>query len=297
MPLALEDRVMSTIQRIVVTGAAGDQASAISRQLVLAGFQVVGITRSAARAERIQQVGAQPVVASNEELAAVFSGADAVVYTSSTDYRPGVREAQAAAIVTAVRTAKVPHIVYNAAADADERLTRRVAQVLRDQKHVLEASGAAVTTLYPTVYMDNLGQPWCLDAIRGGALPYPVNFTTRMSWISHRALGDFVVAAIRQFEGASRTFRIGGPEALTLPQVADLVGQRVGHAVAPVSVPVPDFAASLNQAFGAPAGDDIGDFYQFVANHPDAVVRTPQQWAPLAVEPESLTGWLARQDW
>jgi uncharacterized protein YbjT (DUF2867 family) len=280
---------MSTGQRIIVTGAAGDQALAICQALTGAGHQVTGLTRSAERLPLINNTGAtaalQPPAAG-----------DVLVFSSTTDYREGVREAHARQVVAMAKAAGVRHIIFNAAADADDRLQRRVAQALRDLRNILQQeSGLPVTTLLPTVYTDNLAQPWCLNGIRAGTLAYPIGPDVRVSWITHRSLGDFVAAAVAQFDGAaSRTWRIGGPQALSLAEVAAILSERLQHNVAPVAIPIPAFRESLNHAFGPPAGDDIGDLYDFVAQHPDSLARQPADWYPLKVQPESVASWAAR---
>src|SRR5918996_3785546 len=49
--------------RVLLAGASGAIGSPLTRQLIAAGHQVVGITRSQANAERLRIVGAEAVVA------------------------------------------------------------------------------------------------------------------------------------------------------------------------------------------------------------------------------------------
>jgi uncharacterized protein YbjT (DUF2867 family) len=281
--------------QIAVTGAAGDQGSAIARALATAGHQVTGFTRQPSRTARIEAVGAQARVVPPELPLDALQGFDTLIFSATTDYRPGARQAQAHQAAQAAVAAKVKHIVYNAAADANDHLQRPVAQTLRDLQHILEDTGIPVTALYPTVYMDNLAQPWCQDAIhRDGVLAYPMTPQVRVSWLSHQSLGEFTRDAVEHFQGASRTFRIGGPEALTLSEIAAILGAKLGKVIKPVAVPLDQFAATLNANFGAPAGDDIADFYRFVEQYPDTLARSPEQWAPLPTRPESFVEWLAR---
>src|SRR5918996_6040786 len=49
--------------RVLLAGASGAIGSPLTRQLIAAGHQVVGITRSQANAERLRHAGAEAVVA------------------------------------------------------------------------------------------------------------------------------------------------------------------------------------------------------------------------------------------
>jgi len=92
-------------------------------------------------------------------------------------------------------------------------------------------------------------------------------------------------------------FNIGGPTAPTGEEVAALLSARAGRPVGFVPIPLAEFAAGLNAAFGPPAGDDIADLYRFAAEHPDALVSDPAAAAPLGVEPESFAAFIDRTDW
>jgi len=53
----------------------------------------------------------------------------------------------------------------------------------------------------------------------------------------------------------------------------------------------------LNQAYGAPAGDDIADLYRYAADTPAALVPTPAGAATLGVVPERFADFVARHEW
>src|SRR5262249_2603863 len=71
--------------RVLLAGASGAVGTPLTRQLIAAGHQVVGISRSQANAERLRNAGAEAVVADvmdRESLLAAVRGvrADAVMH-------------------------------------------------------------------------------------------------------------------------------------------------------------------------------------------------------------------------
>lgn len=153
-------------------------------------------------------------------------------------------------------------------------------------------------TIQPTVYFDNLLQPWATEAVsQGGVLPYPMPEAAPVSWISHRSLADFVFAAATRPGLEGQVFDVGGPEAVTGLEVAALLGRRLGRPVTYVYMRPDEFAVALNAVFGPPVGDDIADLYRRMAETPDVMKRDPAGWADLGVTPESAEAWIARQAW
>jgi len=71
--------------RVFITGATGWVGSAITKQLIGAGHQVVGLVRSEAKARALVAAGAEPLMGSLSELNVLKAGAakaDAVIHTA-----------------------------------------------------------------------------------------------------------------------------------------------------------------------------------------------------------------------
>lgn len=281
--------------RVAVTGAAGDQAAAIATAFVEAGFETIGLTRDAARAAGVARSGATPMVVDDGDpaaLSAALAGCDVLAFTSPADYRDGVREAMAARYAAALERAGVRRVVVNTAGSVfpgsgpnSVSLTAVIA--------AFEGASERVV-IEPTIYMDNLAAPWMVDAaLSGGTLTYSQPAAARVSWISHRTLGDYAVAAATRAQ-AGLSVRIGGPAALDGNDLAAELGRALGRALAYVAGSPEVFARHLNASFGVPSGDRIVESIRWLERYPDAM-NVPA--AGLGVTPEPFATWAKRQTW
>lgn len=286
---------MTGQRRAVVTSITGAQAKAIARSYANAGFDVRGLSRAEPQSD-FETFRVDP--ADKDAMARALDGAEIVAFTWPIDYRDGVREALAEALVAAARQAGVRRIVSNAAAAVLEDYDRPVGVSMRGIRDILLAADIETICLQPTVYMDNLGEPWAKPAIvNDGVFAYPMHPDARVSWISHASLGDFMVAAADLPLAGGRIFDIGGPEALNGAEVAKLLSQAAGRTVEYQFVPPKEFAKGLNAVFGEPVGDHIGDLYSYVETHHDALARDPASYEVFNVQPERFADWAQRQSW
>jgi NAD(P)H dehydrogenase (quinone) len=269
---------------VTLTGLGGVQQTAIAAAFTAAGWTVSGISRTAPGAHRAN-------LETGEGLDAAFAGADVVVFTLPQDYTPGRTLRMAKAIAAAARN--TPRVILNAAS----RIEASDLGVFTNMRAVRDTlSALPLVTLEPTVYMDNLLAPWGLPAILSGTLAYPAQPDAAISWISHRTLAQSVVAAAKA-PVLGQSIRIGGPAAITGPQMAATLSAHLGHPVVYAPIPLADFAAGLNTSFGAPAGDRIAELYAHLAAHPKAMADGAEGLAKLGMTGESFADFVARQRW
>jgi NAD(P)H dehydrogenase (quinone) len=172
-------------KQIVVLAANGAQGSAIAQSFATSGHRVRGVTRSGG-GSLANVTYATADIADVQALSRAFDGADAVVFTSVVDHRPGVRERIAEAVVAAADRAGVGRLVLNTAAPVFAGYDRPVSSVLRRVREIVLGASTPAVVLQPTVYMDNLRAPWALPGIvRDGAFAYPLPADSQVSWISH----------------------------------------------------------------------------------------------------------------
>lgn len=285
----------------VVTSASGIQGNSIVRRLTEAGYEVRGLTRTAAHCSQIEAVGARPIVVDFTDLTSLvqaFDQAEVVVFTTPFTHNFRTGEQLAALLAKAAAQTQVRRIIFNCASEIFEDYARPVSEVLKAMRDRLHTSDVSVITLQPTIYMDNLAAPWAAGAIvNDGILAYPIESNWPISWISHRTLADFVLAAARYKAAGNHGFLIGGSENVTADDICTILSETLGRPVRHVRMALTDFAGGLNQAYGAPIGDDLADFYRYLEAHPQALMRDGSAAATLGVTPELFSAWATRQDW
>ena len=169
---------------------------------------------------------------------------------------------------------------------------------MRAARGTIRDGDVASIVLQPTAYMDNLLAPWSLSGIlNDGILAYPAPREAPISWLSHRTLGDFFVAAAKSEEAAGQTYRIGGPEALTGNDLVRILGERLGKTIAYHRIPLDAFAAGLDDVLGAPAGERVASLYARLDHEPRAMDSGHDAARVLGVTPEPFVDFVARQDW
>jgi NAD(P)H dehydrogenase (quinone) len=287
---------------VLVYGATGAQGSAVVRAALGADMKV----RLLLRDGTAHRFGAGVEVAPGDlgdpvRLRKAHDGVDAVALTLplSPDREMLVRFGRNA--IDAARAASVKLLVWNGTGPmASDRIGSAMLDARQDLDAYLRASGVPFITLSPTLYCGNLAAPWSAPAIvRQGVLAYPLPAGLRVSWISWEDVAAFAVAALQRPDLAGRSFAIGGPEALSGTELAAILSPVVGRLVTYVEVPLPDFAAGLNAAFGAPMGGELAAYYAWVQRQPKsplAVDPTPAIEA-LSVRPTSFAEWARAQDW
>lgn len=276
--------------RIAVLNASGVQSRAIADRL--------SVEHEVTRLSRTEGPNLTLVDSTAEEaLTRAFEGHQAAVLTSPIDHGSGVREAYAERVSRAAERAGLTRLILNTAAAVLEDSDRPVAAVLKQVRSIIRSGATPSTVVQPTVYLDNLVAPWALPSVvNDGLIAYPVAPDTRISWVSHADLARFIAAAIASPKAVSQVYDIGG-EARTGREVAGAVARAVGRPVAWQSIPLDAFAAGLNAAFGAPAGDDIADLYRHLERHPQALARDRSAWKALELVPETVEAWAGRQRW
>lgn len=282
-----------TVTIVAVTSA---QQAAVAARFAAAGWTVRGTSRTARPGPAGDTVVADPE--SGAGLAVAMAGADVVAMTLPQDHRAGAMPQFARNVAQAALAAGVGRLVVNLAGTIAEAADEPLFRDMRAARDAVRDSGVPFVVLQPTIFMDNLQAPWSLPGIAGaGVLAYPAPAEARISWLSHRTLADFVFAAAVHPDAAGRELRIGGPEALTGEALCAALGAAVGRPVAYQRIPLAAFAAGLDEAFGAPAGQRIASLYARLDAEPGAMAVDGESARLLGVSPESFEAFVARHNW
>lgn len=280
------------MNQVAVFHAMGVQGHAIAEQVAAGGFTVRRLSGKAGPG--LTQIDS----ADEEAIARALDGSVGAVFTVPQDYRAGAREAYAQRVVRAAERAGIRRLVVNIGGPIIAELDDPMTHELLGIRAILTGGAVETVILQPTSFLDNLTEPWSRALIvKDGVLSYPIPEAARISFISHRSLGDFAAAALRVPQAAGQVFDIGGPEALGPAALAEAVGEAAQQEVRFAEMPLQAFIGALDAAFGAPAGARVAALYAHYRADPDASRRDPADWAILDVEPESVAAWAGRQDW
>lgn len=281
---------------VVLPAISGAQQSAMAQAFSEAGWTVRGTSRQLRHTAFGAALPAD--LETGEGLEIAFEGAEVAVLTLLQDHRSGAMERIAGTVAAIAARTGVGRLVLNAAGTIDEEAQAPLFQEMRAARQAVRECGRPFVVLQPTVFMDNLLAPWSLHAIVNDAmLAYPAPAGAPISWLSHRSLADFVLAAASAPDASGRTYRIGGPAALTGDELAAALSASLGKEINYVRVPLDGFAAGLNAQLGTPAGDRIASLYALLERQPQAMATGEEAAEELGVQPEDFARFAARQNW
>lgn len=208
-------------QRIGVSGATGQLGGRVAARLAAHGVQQKLLVRDVTRAPSLP--GAEAAAApfhDGEACRSALTGLDTVLMVSASETPDRVEQHRT--FVDAAAAAGVRHLVYisfyGAAPDATFTLAR---DHFATEEHI-RAAGLDATFLRDNLYADFLPMLAGEDrVIRGPA------GDGRVAAVAQDDIADAAVAVLRDPAAhAGRTYDLTGPEALTMAEIAEVVGAR-----------------------------------------------------------------------
>lgn len=215
---------------ILITGATGTNGRAIVQQLTARGVRARAMVRNRERVQ-LPPAGNVEFVSGDfddaSSLDAALAGVDRAFLVSPDSVQQVAREAN---FIRAAKRAGVRHVVkfsiLGAAPDSPSRLIRRHGQA----EKVLEDSGIAFTMLRPHYFMQNL--LWYVNDIKSEGVFYSsLPETYRHSHVDARDNAAVAIAALTEPGHEGKAYQISGPEALSYPEVAEILSHAIGKEV------------------------------------------------------------------
>ena len=238
---------------IVVTAAGGRTGAAVVRALWSRGERVRALVGGSRPYSELTALSAEVVTADLTDAAAVeplLAGADAL-YLIWPNFDPG-ETAGATALLAAAGRAGVGRVVYHSVLRPQARAMPHHAAKDRVEE-ALDRSGLAWRVLQPCAYADNLdGQ--LAAAAESGLFRSPWGLEQAQSLVDLRDVAEAAARLLTEDGLDGGTFEAVGPEPLTAPRIAELIGTRLGREVSAVDAvpdePVPpasDYAAHCSR--------------------------------------------------
>jgi uncharacterized protein YbjT (DUF2867 family) len=232
---------------LLVVGATGQLGGAITRRLLAGGHQVRILVRHGSNYVALQAAGAQPVLGDlcdRASLAAACQGVHAVVSTAIPHPTADANTVRAVILdgyrdlIDAGRDAGAQRFVFTAGYGADPHSPVPFVAAKGQVEEYLRSGSMPYTILEPDMLMDNVlmvlvGRPVLQEQpvwVAGEA-------SDRHSFVAVDDVAALAVAALDHPAAINRTIPFGGPEALTLPEVAAICGRMLSRPVTVQSFP------------------------------------------------------------
>ena len=237
---------------ILIVGATGSLGGAIAQALLARGEAVRILVRqdvagvTGGQAHSLVAAGAEPVrgdIKDRGSLDRACAGVHTIVTTANSALRGGDDNTQTVDIdgnrnlIDAARQANVAHFIFISANGADaESAVPFLAAKGKTEQH-LQASGLPYTIVAPEAFME----VWMGMVVGGPALAnQPVAVVgsgeRRHSFISARDVAQFTVAAVGNEKALNRRLVLGGPQAMSFRDAAQIYSRVLGREVTVRSV-------------------------------------------------------------
>lgn len=236
------------MSKILVTGATGTIGRQVALALAKAGADVRAGVRDPGKARDLADAGAELARldwSDPASVAAAFAGVDRLFLLTPfvEDPTPMIEAALAAA-----KEAGVQHVVRLSAAGADSSSDFVLARKHGLHEEAVKGSGIAWTILRPNFFMDNLVNFGPAQTIKAEGRIYGAAGDGKASWVSSVDVGEAAAAILRQPEPhAGQTYVLTGSEAISNPEIASLLGERLGREVVYVDLTLEQQRDALQQ--------------------------------------------------
>ncbi|MGY2127744.1 SDR family oxidoreductase [Blastococcus sp. SYSU DS0617] len=215
---------------IVVTAAGGQTGAAVVRALRDRGEQVRAVVSRRGPRPELTALGAEVVVAELTQpmpWAKLLDGADAF-HLIWPHFDPDEAEG-APALFAEARRAGVGRVVYHSVLRPQTRVLPHHAAKDRAEE-ALESSGVAWRVLQPCGYAQNLDAV-LPEVARTGVLRSYWGLRTAQSLVDVEDVAEAAAVLLTEDGLDGGTFEAAGPEPLTAPRMAELIGERLGRDV------------------------------------------------------------------
>jgi uncharacterized protein YbjT (DUF2867 family) len=215
---------------IVVTAAGGQTGTAIVRALRSRGEPVRAVVSRRGPRPELEALGAQVVrgeLTQPQPWRDLLAGAEAL-YLIWPNFDPDEAEG-ARALFAEARRVGLPRLVFHSVLRPQARVMPHHAAKDRAEE-ALDASGLAWRVLQPCAYADNFDG--MLPEVRAtGVLRSPWGLRQAQSLVDLRDVAEAAAVLLTEDGLDGGTFEAVGPEPLTAPRLAELIGERLGRDV------------------------------------------------------------------
>ena len=235
--------MMNKPQTVLVTGATGNQGSAVAKALLKHNHKVIALTRNkeSDAAKGLQRLGAKIIEGSldtPELLIDTLKQADTLFLMGSPIETSVAQEAaQGIAIAEAAKAANIGHLVYSSVANANKNTgIPHFESKFAIEQHI-RSLGVPFTICAPVAFMENVVAPWSIEAFKTGKIVQALPSEIKLQQLSLRNLGEFVVSVIEKRESVfGQRYDIAGDE-VSGNEMAEILTQATRQTISYESFP------------------------------------------------------------
>ncbi|HZU68365.1 MAG TPA: SDR family oxidoreductase [Ktedonobacteraceae bacterium] len=233
---------------ILIVGASGRLGSEVAELLLAQGKAVRAMTRTPLNLGHLKQQGAEVVSGDLRNPASLLSacqGVEQVVAAAHAlvgkgDNNPQtVDDAGNRQLIDAAKAAGVKHFIFVSVRSANPDSPLEFFRIKYRTEEYLRASGLSFTILRPSAFMDLwvqlVGQP----IIEQGKTTIFGRGTNPINFVAVKDVARFVGIALEDARARNLVIEVGGPENLTLNQVAEICERASGHQAKTRHIPLP----------------------------------------------------------
>ena len=281
-------------QRILITGATGQQGGAIAHELLAKGATIRAMTRhpEGPKAAELKRAGAEVVQGDLDDAASIERALQGVwgAFAVQNTWEAGVEreEEQGKRFAEIAKKAGVKHLVYSSVQSADRKTgIPHFDNKARVEETIRSLGFPSYTIVRPVFFMENLASPWFLPSIQEGALAVGMRPDTKLQMIAVADIGKYGAWAFENHAALNgRALDIAGDE-LTMPDTAAVLSRAMGRDVRFVPVPIEevrkfsdDFATML-------------EWFDRVGYNADVPARSAES----GIRPTKLAEWASTVSW
>jgi uncharacterized protein YbjT (DUF2867 family) len=220
---------------IVMVGASGQVGTPTIGHLVRKGARIRALTSNPASAERLRGLGvAETVVGdfrNDDDLRRVMDDAATVFHVCPrfTEDEPEIGKR----VIAAARANSVSHFVYISVFHPQLHGLVHHWGKLKVEEAVIE-SGMPFNIIQPSIFMQNIktGFQASWQTIRDdGVYAVPFSPHRKIRLIDTEDLGEAIANVLTEPRLRGATFELGGPDSLTLAEMAAIIGEELGRKV------------------------------------------------------------------
>ncbi len=233
---------------ILIVGASGRLGSVVTELLLAQGKAVRAMTRTPLNLAHLKQQGAEVVSGDLRNSASLLSACQGVeqvlavahALVGKGDNNPQtVDDAGNRQLIDAAKAAGVKHFIFVSVRGASPDSPLEFFRIKYRTEEYLRASGLSFTILRPSAFMDLwvqlIGQP----LVEQGKTTIFGRGTNPINFVAVEDVARFVGLALQDSRARNRVIEVGGPENLTLNQVAELLARASGRQAKTRHVPLP----------------------------------------------------------